>query len=281
MQRKRVVAFVAVGWLAGAGLASAQSAPAFPPSLERESLLLWLQRETDITPASVVAVTPQAITAVVSTFPGGGGHHPRLVIRAEALSAETYAQTGALSWHVSVSADCAARRIRLGETTGYERRNLLGERRTLRPAEVDWRAPQRGTALELAWRAACEPDFRGPLQGESVKMANADAPPADEPEPAPVPAAPPPPPPVSERRAAEGPVVQVGAAPSEAEARRLLASIEGLASREAWVETATVGGRVWRRAVVGGFADRAEAARFCAALRGGGRDCFVRNAKRN
>ncbi len=71
--------------LAGAGAATAQTSP-FPAALERETLLVWLQRETDILPDQVVAVTPQALTSVVSTFPAGAGPGPRLVIRAEALS---------------------------------------------------------------------------------------------------------------------------------------------------------------------------------------------------
>lgn len=270
------VAVFAAAWAAG-GWAYGQNAPAFPTTLDREALLLWLQRETDIVPDRVVAVTPQALTSVVSTFPGGGGQPPRLVIRAEALSAEAHAQTGALSWHLSVSADCEARRVRLGETTGYQQRNLLGERRVLRPAETDWRTLQPGTALELAWRAACEPQYRGPFHGQGLKVARSET--------AATPATPAPPPPAAPPPAAApvaaagagGPVVQVGAAPTEAEAQRLLATLPaGFKDRDGRVESATVGGRVWRRAIVGGFADRAEAAGFCAALKKAGRDCFVR-----
>ena len=48
----------AICWLAGAGLSWGQTSP-FPASLDRETLLVWLQRETDILPAQVVAVTPR------------------------------------------------------------------------------------------------------------------------------------------------------------------------------------------------------------------------------
>src|SRR5690349_17960345 len=123
MRAGTVLAVIGVAGLAGAQ-ALAQEPPSFPKALDRENLLTWLQRETDITPDRVVAVTPQAITSVVSTFPAGGGQGPRVVIRAEALNAETYARTGALSWHVSLNADCAGHRVRLGETTGYPSRNL-------------------------------------------------------------------------------------------------------------------------------------------------------------
>lgn len=284
MWGKAMLASVA-GWLAVAGPAMAQEPATFPASLEREALLQWLQRETDILPERVVAVTPQALTSVVSTFPAGAGQGPRLVIRAEALSAETYARTGALSWHVSLSADCAGHRVRLGETTGYPQRNLLGERKLLRTAEVDWRTPDRGTALDTAWRAACEADFRGPFSAPAMRVAQEAAPqPAPETAAAPAPtvAKPPPTPskPAAARRGA-APVAQVGASPSDADARGLLAALgSSVGGRETWVEKAAVGGRTWYRAVVGGFADRSEASGFCAGLKAAGRDCFVRTASR-
>src|SRR5688500_17631917 len=95
MWRRAALASLAV-WLTWGGVAAAQETPAFPPSLEREPLLLWLQRETDIAPERVVAVTPQALTSIVSTFPATPGQGPRVVIRAEALNGDTYARTGAL-----------------------------------------------------------------------------------------------------------------------------------------------------------------------------------------
>jgi len=272
------IAMVAASvWLAGAGLALAQNPVAFPPSLDREPLLSWLRRETDIGPDRVVAVTPQALTSIVSTFPAGPGAEPRVVIRAEALSAETYARTGALSWHVSMSADCKGRRVRLGETTGYLERNLLGERKMLRAAETEWRTPEIGTALDAAWRSTCQTDFEGPFRTPALKVAQPDGP---------VSAPPAPPPPATSvakpvaKPAAKpggGMLVQIGASTSEAEARALIAALgASLGGREAWVETAQVDGKTWRRAVVGGFADAADAARFCADLKAAGRGCFVR-----
>lgn len=274
----RAVSAGLAGWLLSAGVAAAQETPAFPASLEREALLLWLQRETDIVPERVVAVTPQALTSIVSTFPPAPGQPPRVVIRAEALNADTFARTGALSWHVSLSADCAGHRVRLGETTGYPQRNLLGDRRPLRPPETEWRAPERGTALDNAWRAACEADFKGPFAARSLKVAqeaNAAAAPPTRPEAAA--AAPKPAPP----RRASGLVAQVGASPSDADARGIIAALGSrLGGREAWVEKADVSGRTWYRAVVGGFSDAREANGFCAGLKATGRGCFVRIASR-
>lgn len=177
---RRLAVGVALAWLSQGSIATAQAPPAgprFPETLDRESLLNWVRRETDIAPSQVIAVTPPAVTALMSTFPASAGDGGRVVIRAEALSAETYARTGALSWHVSLTADCEHRRLKMGETTGYSERNLLGERRTLRPADSIWRAPEPGTALESAWRAACDPTFRGPLgDGGPITTAGSDAP---------------------------------------------------------------------------------------------------------
>lgn len=276
----------AICWLAGTSLSWAQTSP-FPASLERESLLVWLQRETDILPAQVVAVTPQALTSIVSTFPAGGGVGPRIVIRAEAMSAEIFARTGAMSWHVSLNADCQARRVKLGETTGYPERNLLGDRKVLRVAEQDWRTPEPGTAVEHAWRAACDTAFRGPFQSSTVKLAQVDLPtaPRSEPPPTPVirnavapraPAATRATTPVAPTRRSEL-VAQLGAAPSDAAAKALIADLSGhLKGRRVWVEKADVAGRTWYRAVAGDFGDSAEAARFCADLRASGKACFVR-----
>jgi len=285
--------FCAPGWVL------AQTAT-FPTALEREALLVWLQRETDILPSQVVAVTPQAVTSIVSTFPAGVGQGPRIVIRAEALSPEVFARTGAMSWHVSLNADCQNRRVKLGETTGYSERNLLGVRKMLREVETVWRAPEPGTALEHAWRAACDPGFTGPFRSSSVKLAQVDAaptegvpgppPPAESPQPAESPT------PVVVARAAPpvtvmprvlpaspragGPSVQLGAMTTDQAARNLLNGLSGrMQGRRTWVEKADVGGRTWHRALAGGFADFAEASRFCGNLNAAGVSCFVRKSR--
>ena len=278
--------------LAAAGLAQGQTA-SFPVALEREALLVWMQRETDILPDQVVAVTPQALTSIVSRFPTGAGPGPRLVIRAEALSSELQSRTAALSWHVSLNADCENRRIRLGETTGYSERNLLGTRKVLRAAETGWRTPEPGSAVDHAWRAACEPGFMGPFRSSAVKLAEAETPSAStapellaQSQPKPVVAAPvvtvvrpvsqPSKPPVPARPS--GLAAQLGAVGSDAAAQALLASLrDRLAGRTTWVEQADVAGRTWHRAMAGGFADSADARRFCAGLRAAGQSCFVRS----
>lgn len=289
-------------WAACFAPAIAQEAASYPANLERDVVVAWLQRETDVQPDRVIAVTPQALTSVVSSFPAGAGQGPRLVIRAEALSAEASARTGALSWHVSLNADCQTHRVRLGETTGYTRRNLLGERRQLRAADTEWREPDAGTALDFAWREACDPDFKGPFEYARVKTVQSDAAVSTSPAPVtPAPAAPAPvlapvapqptpaaPPPRVQAPAAQPPgrsgefVAQVGAATSEAEARGLLDRLgPALGGRSTRVERAVVGGKTWYRAVVGDFASSGEVGEFCAELKGAGRGCFVRQGRRD
>lgn len=284
---------VAMLWLVGAGGATAQTT-SFPAALEREALLVWLQRETDILPDQVVAVTPQALTSIMSRFPAGAGSGPRLVIRAEALSPELQSRTGALSWHVSVTANCQTGQIRLGETTGYSQRNLLGERKVLRAAETAWRKPEAGAAVAQAWRAACQPGFMGPFASSAVKLAQAEtASPSMTPElsqagpsgPAailPIVRAEPTLPRVRVTKPSPaksaGPAVQLAAVTSDAAARALLSSLKpSLSGRTTWVEKAEVSGRAWYRAMVGGFANAGEAARFCAGLKAADQSCFVRS----
>lgn len=325
LQRFAVTGALAlVGW-AGCAWAQGASQPRFPDGLDRESLLVWLKRETDITPSQVVAVTPPAVTALVSTFPAAGDGAARVVIRAEALSPDTYGRTGALSWHVSLSADCAHRRLRMGETTGYTERNLLGERRTLRPADTVWRAPEPGTALESAWQAACDPAFHGPLsESGAIITAGSDSPmrkvralegsreyAAEVTPPRPAPArvvtAPPLPtkaPPKSRSltiakaqtpptlkgliparamiatspkpQSAGSVMAQLGAYGSESQARAVLVGVKSkLGGHATRIETATVDGKIWRRALVTGFTDSAQASRFCASLKA--QACFARS----
>lgn len=273
MWGRRLSVLMAV-WLAAPGAAAGQPRITFPSALTREPLLLWMQRQTDIAPDRVLAVTPQALSAVVSTFPGGAGQPPHVVIRSEALSADSAARAGAMSWRVSMSADCEGRRTALGETMGYPARNLLGEPSVVRMAEPEWRTPEPGSALEAALRAACEPDFRGPFKSATLSAARS---PAAAPAAVPTTGKPAAAPPEIPAPRAGGLVVQVGASVSEAEALAMLAALAPrLGGRATWVETAEVAGRVWRRAVVGGFADGSDAGRFCAELKAAGRGCFVR-----
>ena len=164
------VAGAACGTLWAAAPAVAQT---YPAALEGEALTSWLRRETDITPQQVVAVSPSTVTAVISTYPSVDPLGLRVVLRAEAVSALAQSRDGVLSWHVSVQTDCAGHRVRMGETTGYKDRNLIGDGRMIRPLETQWRTALPGTPLDAVWRLACDRTFRRPLapQMESIALA--------------------------------------------------------------------------------------------------------------
>ncbi len=292
-----------------AGLAGAQTpqTPAFPVTTDRQDLVGWLRRETDITPAQVVAVSPSAVTAVLGAIDTASPRGMRMALRAEAIDAEVSAREGMLSWHMVVEADCEGHRLRLGETTGYVGRNLLGEGRRIRPGSETWTAPPAGAQLESVWRAACEPDFQRPLVTTRALSAPRAASPslqlrpmliqdlrtpvtrsASKPDPvvAPSPASAPPivrmtavvTPPDPPRA---GATVQLGAMATRGAAEAMLAGLRtnlvgamhGLSTR---VSPAGVGGRTVYRALVTGFARSVDAQQFCAGLKTDGVACFVR-----
>jgi serine/threonine protein phosphatase 1 len=82
-----------------------------------------------------------------------------------------------------------------------------------------------------------------------------------------------------------GVTVQIGAFPSEARVntnwRELRDALpDELAGRAMTIEAGVSGGRTVYRGVVGGFASRSDALKFCAALSSAGRPCFVRTSQR-
>jgi len=193
-------AVLAAGALA-CGPAAAQSSvdapPNFPESLDRDVLLGWLKRETDIPPESVVAVSPSALTSLMSTRVMMKPPGFSVALRAEALSPEVFNREGALSWNTAIDVDCARRRVRQGPTMGYASRNLLYTGKPVRPADADWIAPPTGSTLDGVWRAVCDKTFQRPLVGPApsgVKppvVAAQVAPPITPPLKAPPPKAPP------------------------------------------------------------------------------------------
>jgi DNA polymerase-3 subunit beta len=77
--------------------------------------------------------------------------------------------------------------VKLGDTTGYPERNLLGERKVLRPAEADWRSPEAGTAseelevkyggadLEIGFNSRYLLDIAAQREGETAQFVFADS----------------------------------------------------------------------------------------------------------
>ncbi len=100
-------------------------------------------------------------------------------------------------------------------------------------------------------------------------VAKAPKPPTPTPQPAPTP------PPLSSRG---GPMAQIGALNSEADARRASMALGDLAGGglSGVIQPSMVGERIYYRALVEGFSSRAEAIAFCAAVARKGGTCFVR-----
>jgi hypothetical protein len=253
--------------------------------IQRSQLAAWLAKETDIRPETVVAVSPEALLAIMQSRVVGGA--VAVTVRGEALTPEVFARDKVLSWHATVQVDCAGRKVRQGPTTGYAARNLLFEGRQLRAADTDWIQPAAGEPLDQVRRAVCETGFQSPLTDTPPPPLLPPAEPAPAPAPKTMAPAPPPTPPKAAPQLAPravsraGVSAQIAAAGSEAEAERALADLRArLPGRMDGLETrivkAVVGGKTYHRAIIHGFPDKGAAIAFCAALQAAQQACFVR-----
>lgn len=268
------------------GPARAEPPAAFPATVDRAGLTTWLRRETDITPPQVIAVSPSAVTAVLGTIETRAPDDVRMALRAEAIDPKVSDREGVLSWHMLVEVDCPGHKLRLGPTTGYVRRNLLGAGREIRPGSEAWVAPPVGAQLENVWRAACEAGFQRPLAPpRSFSIVQASTPAAANTPPEATVSAP------GRAMAAvtvtEAPAphsaaaVQLGALATRAAAEAVLTDLQGrfadaMRGLSTAVAPASVRGRTLYRALVTGFSQDVDANRFCVGLKAGGVACFVR-----
>lgn len=262
MRSRRLAALPLLIGVLAAGPAAAQAS--FPPVRDADALGAWLQAAAGLDPSQVVAVTPSAVTAIVARGAPAEGRVD-LTLRAEALTPEAADRAGVLAWQMRLSADCASGLVRTGETLGYANRAPDGAPVTMSPARPDWRRPAPGTALERAWRAACDAAFQPPLAPALVKASTGTA--RDV---------------VAEAPSRRGPrLAQVVSSPVQADAERRIETLrarfgEQFAGLETRVETAQVRGRTVYRGLVAGFAGHDEAAAFCASLKRRGQDCLAR-----
>jgi hypothetical protein len=268
------------------GPARAEPPAAFPATVDRAGLTAWLKRETDITPAQVIAVGPSAVTAVLGTIETRDPDGVRMALRAEAIDPMVSDREGVLSWHMLVEVDCPGHRLRQGPTTGYVGRNLLGAGRQIRPGSEAWVAPPAGAQLENVWRAGCEAGFQRPLAPpRSFSIVQAATPAAAT---GPKAATPVPPSPARAMAAvtdAPAPhsaaAVQLGALATRAAAEAVLTDLKqrfagAMHGLSTGVTPASVGGRTLYRALVTGFSRHADASQFCVGLKASGVACFVR-----
>ncbi len=288
----------------------------YPPSRALPDIARWLGSDTPLQLSQVVDVGPSAVTAVTSATPTGSPRGFKANISAEALDPAIGRQEEIVSWTIPVDVDCEKRQVRLGDMTGYPSRDLHSAPRIVRASDNTWVTPSPNAPLGAVLRALCDRDFRRPFSsGAKVASKPAEPPkPAKTTGPPPVvltespPTAPQPlssavtrtakaaPAPASAPAATHAPAaaaaakvghgasaaaVQVGASPSQDDAKGLLARVqkkfpEALAGFKTEVQTAQVEGKTVYRAVISGFAGQGDAIALCDQLKAAGQACFVR-----
>jgi hypothetical protein len=278
----------------------------YPSGDDPATLAAWL-RGSGVEPQQVIAITPLAVVAIVSSRPPRGASG-EVTLRAQALSEASRARSGFRSWEVRLGVDCRQRRVLLGPTTGYVERTPSGPGVQFGPGESTWRTPRPDTVLENAWLAVCDKSFEPPLSARAIRAASAPAPAPSEPTPpakataaaaspaAPAPASPSPSPSPSPKvvkasaptpepgrpaGAERNSVAQVVSSTRADDSRARLATLRhrfetAFAGHDTRVQVAVVGGRTVYRGLVIGFGSRAEAVSFCQTLKQKGQDCLAR-----
>ncbi len=258
----------------GGDAAAAAEIDDYPSALTRPVLTPWITSHTTIRTADIVSVGGGRIVAITRRgAPAGGGKPIRIGFRTEIISAAEVKDAGGRSESSEIDVDCAARKAKLVSTQTYSQRNLSGTFAS-KPGWPVWVAAAPGTTLESMVAAACDRGFRGAF---APRIATAPAPPAlVRSGPAPAAIAPKP---ASLGRLAT--VVQISASNSRAQAQASLDSLKRslpalAADHETLIETTTVAGQTFYRALLVGFAAPADARKLCAALKAAGGDCLVR-----
>jgi len=159
----RLAGLIAAAIAASATVATAQGVITFPPSRSLSDIAAWLSRDTPLTPAQIVDVSPAAVTAITSATPMGATRGFRASISSEAVDPRMLAHDGIASWTIPVEVDCGERRLRLGTMTGYRGRDLQSDPRTVREADTAWVNPTPSAPLGAVIRALCDRGFQRPL----------------------------------------------------------------------------------------------------------------------
>ena len=282
---------------AGATPSFAQSTASatYPASRSLADISSWLRTDTPLVASQVVDIGPSAVTAITASAPLGQPRGFTAQVSAETLDPTIGAQDLVLSWSIPVEVDCDRRVVRLGAMTGYPARDLHTSPRVVRDPDPDWVGPSPIAPLGAVMRALCDRDFKRPLLGgafrqtTSAKLPKAvtKAPePASAPAPEPVVASTAPTPKAKAAPkagpAVAGLAVQVGASPSQPDAKGLMGKVQkkfagDLGGFSTDVVNAQVDGKTVYRAVITGFHASSEATALCEKLKGGGQACFVRH----
>ena len=252
--------------------------PAFPPypaTRTQAAISDWTARYTDVPPGQLVAVGTDSLFALAPA-PNPALAPPsavRVVVRQEAISPDFARRLGGRSAALTADIDCQGRRVFQRGVELYVGSNRQGSARSLGAAS-DWQAIPAGTYMEKVMAAACDPAWRSPFLAPPRTVAQAPAATPYAPPPASPPYAiqpPPAPTPALARgggaRAELGRFASVDAA--LAAWRDLAAAVPEAAGRPVRIEI-TNGAY---RALLDGFAGRAEADAFCTAAQRAGKAC--------
>lgn len=287
------MAFAAAGATPPAAPSTANAT--YPASRSLADIASWLRTDTPLVASQVVDIGPSAVTAITASAPLGQPRGFTAQVSAETLDPTIGAQDMVLSWSIPVDVDCDRRVVRLGAMTGYPARDLRTSPRVVRDPDPDWVSPSPIAPLGAVMRALCDRDFKRPLVGGPFRQTAAAKPPkavakapepASAPEPAVVASVPPKPEPAPRPTPKAGPVtpglaVQVGASPSQPDAKGLMGKVQkkfagDLGGLSTDVVSAQVDGKTVYRAVITGFHGASEATALCEKLKAGGQACFVR-----
>jgi hypothetical protein len=190
-----VAALAVVSAAAARSDAPARTFPPLPATMTVPNLPAWLQANTDIPPASLVAFVRGVATVLLDPDAAGSGGHHSVVVRREAMTDSASEVIGGRSEFVRLEVDCTASAYRLTARSVYSGNSLTGSAQVMSP-NAPMAAVPPNTDLSFLLRAVCNPGYQPPL---APYMASAPAtPPAAAPMPAraaqtPAPAAQPPP----------------------------------------------------------------------------------------
>ena len=144
----------------------------YPASLDDQELRGWMKKETDIPPASVVAISPLSVIAIMQSQTTTSPQGYEVTVRAEILDPAFALQERLLSWHATIKLGCADRTVLVGAATGHTQRNLLGDGRAIEVSgQGGWKPVQEGTIQGQIWSARCDRSFVPPLADIAAESA--------------------------------------------------------------------------------------------------------------
>ncbi|MHB8530360.1 MAG: SPOR domain-containing protein [Caulobacteraceae bacterium] len=284
-----ILIFVCGAWTLGAAapLAPPSAAPPAPDeAVPREEMIRRMVAWTGLPARTIIGFGDGVAVAIVGGQAGGGhgGVTKGISLRAEVVGEAAAASLGWRSMRSTVDIDCDHRRDLVTAMEVFADHDLKGVSK--RPALPGvWGEPDRLAYLGGVISALC---------GNRVVASGASSP-AVSPRPLRIDKGSRGPPTIVSVPATARPTVtakaatptapsvasaavQIAAVSHEAAARRALARLEtpAMAGLTRRVDTVRKNGQMIYRAVVAGFASRAEARSFCASLRKAGQDCLVR-----